>query len=117
MSYSEVTKQLENEGWEKTFFDLVSAADHYSEEADRLEMEYKKALANRGTAASNLEYLILAMVQRDNLRELIEVKPGHTVLRVVARDTLYIVEIILKDDGRDKLIKWKRRPVAIIQNS
>jgi hypothetical protein len=114
MSYSEVTGGLEKNGWEKTFLDLFGEADRYNDEALRLEIEYKKALAGKGTASSNLEYLIMALLRRDGLKELIEISPNQSILRVVSGNTLYVVDIISQEGGKDKLIRWDKYPVVII---
>jgi hypothetical protein len=114
MSYSEVTGSLEKNGWEITFLDLFNAADRYNDEALRLETEYKKALAGKAAASSSLEYLIMALFRRDDLKELIEVSPDQSILRAVSGDMLYVVEIISQEGGKDKLIRWNKYPVAII---
>jgi hypothetical protein len=114
MGYSEVTGELEKNGWKRTFIDLFGAADRYDYEAVRLEAEYKKALASKAAASSNLENLIMAMFGRDELKKLIEINPDKSTLRVVSGNMLYVVEVISQDGGKDKLIKWNKYPVEIV---
>lgn len=115
MSYSDVTDKIERDGFDKTFLDLFSIADAYAEEVDNLEKKLKTAIANRGDAAANLEYLTLCCSRRTEFDGVVEREGQNLIIRVVYKDWLYILEIIPQENNTT-LRKWNRYPVTVIPN-
>lgn len=116
MSYSDVTNQLEVVGFDKTFLDLFSSADAYAEEVTDLESKLKKAMANRGDAAANLEYLVLCCSKRTEFDGIVEREGQNLIIRAVYNDWLYVVEIIPQGNNIN-LRRWNRYPVTVIPNT
>ena len=98
MSYSEITKEIENKGFEKCVIDAFNRADVAYKRFKEAEEKMVEAKTNLHEYSSDLDSLLRHAAENCNKYIVDNTVQGIHVLRIIESDILYEITISEKDD-------------------